>query len=170
MVSGVSVTSMASSVPFCCASVMLLSKALKRDRQVIKQGKPDQSEREIIAAHGKGMGEFGVRNKAGEIVERSHVKKSFQNLEGESDAIAACDGNVAFEESQHLPRYALRVQEDTAARNLTPKPPNLERDTQESGMGQRRKGIEKRPRPGLLNREILHDIFHRKGACGHVLS
>ena len=47
---------------------------------------------------------------------------------------------------------------------------HLERNAQQCRMGQRRKGIEKRPHSGLRNREILHYLFNYQGASCHVLS
>ena len=47
---------------------------------------------------------------------------------------------------------------------------DLERNSQQRGMGQRRKRIEKRPHSGLRHRKILHHIFDDESAGCHVLS
>src|SRR6185312_10282292 len=77
------------------------------DSEIVEEGEADQREAEVVAALWKHVAEFVVRNESREVVKSRNSKKSFQNLQRESDAVAAGDGYIPSEKGEDLPQHAL---------------------------------------------------------------
>ena len=77
------------------------------DSEIVEEGKADQGEAEVVAARGKRVAEFVVRNESREVVKSRDSKEGFQNLQRESDPVAAGDGHIPPEKGEDLPQHAL---------------------------------------------------------------
>ena len=57
------------------------------DGEIAEECEADQREAEVVAARGKRVTEFVVRNESREVVKSRNSKESFQNLQREGDAV-----------------------------------------------------------------------------------